>query len=71
MTDPVRRLLTGFDRRRPEPELERELTVFDEIDELRAQRVERGAPQWFPRGGGPELARLAERRRRGELPSSR
>jgi GH24 family phage-related lysozyme (muramidase) len=38
--------------------------VFDEMDELHAQRVERRNPTWFPRGGGHELARLARRRRR-------
>jgi hypothetical protein len=40
------------------------VTVFAEMDELHAQRVERNDPVWFPRGGGPELARLARRRRR-------
>jgi hypothetical protein len=46
-------------------------TVFDEMDELRAQRVERNDPVWFPSGGGPELARLARRRRRERaIPSS-
>jgi hypothetical protein len=46
------------------PEDDVPVTVFDEMDELHAQRVERRNPTWFPRGGGHELARLARRRRR-------
>lgn len=58
------RFLGGFDPPEPEHDVDAPLTVFDEMDELHAQRVERHDPTWFPRGGGQELARLARRRRR-------
>jgi hypothetical protein len=55
----------------PEPDDDLPVTVFDEMDELHAQRVERRDPTWFPSGGGPELARLARRRRRERAIPSR
>ena len=62
VSERARRLLRAFDKSEPvdaEP-----VDVFDELDELHDQRVERQDPRWLPQGGSDELVRLVRKRRR-------
>lgn len=62
----MRRLLAGFDRRRakPEPDLDKPVSIFEIGDELRLQWIERGH-KWSPRSE-EEVERLVRERRARE-----
>jgi hypothetical protein len=64
MSDEMKRLLAGFDRRdEPEDDVD-PADLWTQIDALAGERAERNDPHWLPPGGSGEaaLARLVERR---------
>jgi hypothetical protein len=74
VTDALDRWLVADAAREPEQERRREDEdpIFEQLDALHDERVERGDPFWSPRGPDPQaLERLVEdRRARGVLRSA-
>jgi hypothetical protein len=58
------RHVPGWLQRPAEPVDDEPVDIFDELDELHDQRVERGDARWYPSGGSDELVRLVRERRR-------
>jgi hypothetical protein len=68
MSDTMRRLLAGFDRRTepaPVEEPDESELILTMLDVLHDERVRRRESDWFPRGGERELERLARKRLAG------
>jgi hypothetical protein len=65
VSDRLRRWLDSLDGDVEDEDEDAEVTIFEELDELHDQRVERHDSRWFPADG--DLARLVrERRARGK-----